>query len=164
MPAPPVSQSSVGRLFESRGEMGPPASARETQRVSPIPKVVFIRPIVGRLEDLITACLTTFHPSADTFELNNEDGSLRAVPQLDPPPLLAIDSQVGNQGEAPLPPMGLVPGNSGTLLGEDPGPPLLLQWSEGTNTEPHGAQNSAENPDSLGWKRSYAPFVSADGT
>ena len=27
-----------------------------------------------------------------------------------------------------------------------------------------GAQNSAETPDSLGWKRSYALFVSADGT
>ena len=79
-------QSSVGRLFESRGEMGPPACARETQRVPPIPRVVFARPIVGRLEDLTTACLTTFHHSAaDTFELNNEDGSLRAVPQLDPP-------------------------------------------------------------------------------
>ena len=75
-----MSQSSVGQLFESRGEMGPPACARETQRVSPIPKVVFVRPIVGRLEDLTTACLTTFHHSADTFELNNEDGSLHAVP------------------------------------------------------------------------------------
>ena len=80
-----MSQSSVGRSFESRGETGPPACTRETQRVSPIPKVVFVRPIVGRLEDLTTACLTTFHPSADAFELNNEDVSLRAVPQLDPP-------------------------------------------------------------------------------
>ena len=85
MPAPPVSQSSVGQVFESRGERGPPACARETQRVSPIPRVVFVRPIVGRLEDLTTACLTSFHHSADTFGLNNDDGSLRAVPQLDPP-------------------------------------------------------------------------------
>ena len=30
--------------------------------------------------------------------------------------------------------------------------------------EPLGDQSSAENPDSLGWKRSYAPFVSTDGT
>ena len=85
LPAPPVLQSSVGRLFESRGETGPPACARETQRVSPSPRVVFVRPIVGHLEDLTTVCLTSFHHSADTFGLNNEDGSLRAVPQLDPP-------------------------------------------------------------------------------
>ena len=78
-------QPSVGRFFGSRGETGPPACARETQRVSPIPRVVFVRPVVGRLEDLTTACLTNFHHSADTFTLNNEDGSLRAVPQLDPP-------------------------------------------------------------------------------
>ena len=78
-------QSPVCQLFEARGKTGSPACARETQRVPPIPRVVFVRPIVGRLEDLTTACLTTFHRSADTFELNNEDGSLRAVPQLDPP-------------------------------------------------------------------------------
>ena len=75
----------MSQSFESLGEMGQPACARETQRVSPIPRVDFVRPIVGRLEDLTTACLTTFHHSADTFALNNEDGSLRAVPQLDPP-------------------------------------------------------------------------------
>ena len=60
--------------------------------------------------------------------------------------------------------MGLVSGISGTLFGEEPGPPLLLQWQEGTHTGALGVQNSAENPDSLGWKRSYAPFASADGT
>ena len=60
--------------------------------------------------------------------------------------------------------MGLALGNPGTLVGEEPGPPLLLQWQEGTHTETLGDQNSAENPDSLGWKRSYAPFVSTDGT
>ena len=60
--------------------------------------------------------------------------------------------------------MGLTVGNSGTFTGEEPGPPLLLQWQEGTHMEPLGDQNSAENPDSLGWKRSYAPFVSADET
>ena len=100
-PTPPVSQSPLGQIFESREETGSPACARKTQRVPPIPRVVFVRPIVGRLEDLTTACLTSFHHSADTFELNNEDGSLRAVPQLDPPPLLAIEYQPGNQGEGP---------------------------------------------------------------
>ena len=85
LPIPPVSQSPVGQSFESLGETGPPACARETQRVPPIRRVVFVRPIVGRLEDLTTACLTTFNHSADTFELNNEDGSLRAVPHLYPP-------------------------------------------------------------------------------
>ena len=143
-------QSSVGRLFESRGEMGPLACARETQRVPPIPRVVFVRPIVGRLEDLTTACLTTFHHSADTFVLKNEDGSLRAVPQLDPPPsLLAIECRQGNEERVP-PPMGLVPRSPGTSFGEEPGPPLLLQWQEGTHTGTLGDPNSAENPDSLG--------------
>ena len=60
--------------------------------------------------------------------------------------------------------MGLTLGNSGTTFGEEPGPPLLLQWQEGTHTGPLGDQSSAENPDSLGWKRSYALFVSTDGT
>ena len=60
--------------------------------------------------------------------------------------------------------MELTVGNSGTLFGEEPGPPLLLQWPEGTHSETLGDQNSAENPGSLGWKRSYAPFVSMDGT
>ena len=60
--------------------------------------------------------------------------------------------------------MGLTVGNSGTLFWEEPGPPLLLQWQEGIHTGPLGDQNSAENPDSLGWKRSYAPFILTDGT
>ena len=60
--------------------------------------------------------------------------------------------------------MRLALGNPGTLFGEEPGPPLLLQGQEGTHPELLGDQNSAENPDSLGWKRSYAPFASADGT
>ena len=62
------------------------------------------------------------------------------------------------------PPMGLGPGISDTSIGNEPGPPLQLQWSEGIQTEFLGVQNTAENPDSLGWKRSYAPFASADGT
>ena len=41
---------------------------------------------------------------------------------------------------------------------------LLLHWPERIQAEVLGAQNAAETPDSLGWKRSYAPFVSADGT
>ena len=60
--------------------------------------------------------------------------------------------------------MGLAVGNLCTFCGEEPGPPLLLQWQEGTHTGTIGDPNSAENPDSLGWKRSYAPFVSTDGT
>ena len=62
------------------------------------------------------------------------------------------------------PPMGLVSGIPSIPFGNEAGPPLQLQWSEGIQTEFLGAQNSAENPDSLGWKRSYAPFASADGT
>ena len=62
------------------------------------------------------------------------------------------------------PPIGLGSEILGIPFGNEPGLPLQLQWSEGIQTEFPGAQNSAENPDSLGWKRSYAPFVSADGT
>ena len=85
-----------------------------------------MRPIVGRLEDLTTACLTTFHHSADTFALKNEDGSLPAVPQLDPPPYsqLSIDREM----EKGYPPMGLVPGNLRHTLGEGARTPLLLRW------------------------------------
>ena len=60
--------------------------------------------------------------------------------------------------------MGLVSGLSGTLFGEEPGPHLILEWQEGTQTGALGVQNSTENLDLLGWKRSYAPFASADGT
>ena len=117
---------------------------------------------MGRLEDSTTACLTTFHHSADTFKLNNEDGSLCAVPQLDPPPLLAIEYQPGNKEKDP--PYGVGCWKFSHTFRGGARTPLLLQWQEGTHTEPLGNQNSSENPDSLGLKRSYAPFVSADGT
>ena len=60
--------------------------------------------------------------------------------------------------------MGSLLGNSGFLLGEPPETPLLLQWQERIQTEVLGSQHPTENPDSLGGKRFYAPFVSADGT
>ena len=108
--APPVSQLLVGQSFESPGETGPPACAHETQRVSPVSRVVFVRPIVGRLEDLTTARLTTFHHSADTFALNNEDGLLLAAPQVDPPfPYLQLS--IGQEGRNGYPPYGVGFGN-----------------------------------------------------
>ena len=63
-----------------------------------------------------------------------------------------------------IPPYGFGPGNPSHILWGRTRPPLILQWEGRTQTEALGVQNSAENPDSLGWKISYAPFVSADGT
>ena len=81
--------------------MGPLACAHKTQRDPLVSKVVFVRSIVGRLEDLTIACLTTFHHSADTFALNNEDGLLLAAPPVDPPALLAIKYRPGGQEGVP---------------------------------------------------------------
>ena len=102
VPTPLISHPSLGQLFGSLGDTGSPACAHETQRLSPIPRVVFVRPIVGRLEDLTTARLTTFHHSAaDILALNNEDGFLLAAPQVDPPALLAIEYRPGGQEGIP---------------------------------------------------------------
>ena len=49
--------------------------------------MVFVRPIVGRLEDLTSTCVSTFHHAADTFGLNNDDVSAPAVPLQDPLPV-----------------------------------------------------------------------------
>ena len=88
----------LGQLSGSLGETGPPACAYKPQQDPPVPKVVFVRPIVGRLEDLTTVRLTNFHHSADTFALNNEDGFLHAALQVDPSPaLLAIEYLPGSQ-------------------------------------------------------------------
>ena len=80
-----------------------------------------------------------------------------------PPPVVSIEYREREEERLP-PPRGSMLGKSGLLLGESSETPLLLQWQEGIQPESLGTQFSAENPNSLGGKRSYAPFVSADGT
>ena len=128
---PPISHPSLGQSCGSLGETGPPASTPETQRVSPIPRVVFVRPIVGRLEDLTTARLTTFHHSADTFALNNEDGFSLAAPQVEPP-LPYLQSSIDRKVRKGYSPMGSVPGISGTSIGSEPGPPCSYNGRKGS--------------------------------
>ena len=76
-------------------------SVREIQQVTPVPRMVFVRPAVGRLEDLTSTCVSTLHHAADTFVLNNDDVSSFAVPPVEPP-LLAIEYQ--QPAEEGLPP------------------------------------------------------------
>ena len=159
---PSVSRLSWDQSREFLGKSSSPACAREAQRVSPLPRVVFVRPIGGRLDDLTHECLTTFGHSADAFVLSADTVPSFAVPPVDPP-LLSIEYRNGAEERVP-PPMGSMLGNSGLLLGESSETPLLLEWQEGIQSESLGTQFSAENPNSLGGKRSYAPFVSADGT
>ena len=100
MSQPPLRQSSPPpRLcplwsgpLDSSGEDKPKSCARETQQVPPLPRMVFVCPIVGRLEDLTSTCVSTFHHAADTFGLNTNDVSSFAVPPVEPP-LLAIEYQ-----------------------------------------------------------------------
>ena len=107
----------MGQSFESRGETGSSACAHEIQRVSLTPKVVFVRPIVGRLEDLTNACLTSFQHSADTIALNNETGLLLAAPQVDPPlATLAIEYRPMGQELVPPPPHGVGSGGPRHIL------------------------------------------------
>ena len=78
-------------------------SVREPQQVTPVPKMVFVRPIVGRLEDLTSTCASTFHHAAHTFGLNNDDESLPAVPLVNTPSLLAMEyRQRAEEGCTPL--------------------------------------------------------------
>ena len=124
-----------GQSFESRVEMEPSACAHETQRVPPIPRVVFVRPIVGRLEDLTTACLTTFNHSADTFVLNNEDGSLLAVPQLDPPhPCLHVTTDRESGKGTPL--LGWFWESQAHTLGRSQDPPYSYNGKKGPKRGP----------------------------
>ena len=78
------------------------------------------------------------------------------------PSFLAIEYR--DRAEEGLPPYTVSAGGLRIILWGGTSTPLLLQWPERIQTEVLGAQNSAENPESLGWKRSYAPFVSTDGT
>ena len=64
--------------------------------------MVLVHPIVGRLEDLTSTCVSTFHHVADLFVLNNDDVSFFAVPLVDPP-LLAIEYR--QRAEEELPPL-----------------------------------------------------------
>ena len=99
----PVSRPSLSQLSECLAEEESPACTCETQQVSPVPKVVFVRPFIGRLEDLTTTCITTFHHSADNFVLtNNYIPSFDAAP-VDPPCILEYHQRVEERVPPPVP-------------------------------------------------------------
>ena len=97
-----------------------------------MPKTVFVRPIVGRLEDLTTMRLTSCHHSADTFAMNNEDDLLLAAPQVDPPALIAIEYRPGSQeGYTPL--RGWCRKSQTYLLGMKQDPPTITMVGRDPN-------------------------------
>ena len=130
----PISHPFLVQSSGFRGETGPPACAHETQQVSPIPRVVFVCPIVGRLEDLTTARLTTFHHSADTLSLNNEDDFLLAAPQLDPSPYL--QSSIDRGVRKGYPPYGVGFGNLRHILWGGTRNPYSYNGRKGSKQNP----------------------------
>ena len=84
-PLPSVSQLSWDQSRKPLGESSSIACAHDAQRVFPLPRVVFVRPIGRRLEDLTHECLTTFGHSADAFVLSADTVPSFAVPSVDPP-------------------------------------------------------------------------------
>ena len=83
--SPPELRSSLSGSLGSPGEEKSQSCIHETQQVPSVPRIVFVRPIVGRLEDLTSTCISTFHHTADTFVLNNDEVSSPALPLVEPP-------------------------------------------------------------------------------
>ena len=75
---------------------------REAQQVPSVPRMDFLRPIVGRLEDLTSTCVSNSHHLVDTFGLNNDDVSSPAVPLVDPPFVGNGTSAAGRRSVTPL--------------------------------------------------------------
>ena len=140
--------------MELPGEEELPACVHETHQVPQVPKVVFVCSIVGRLKDLTTTCISTFHNAADTFVLNNDDVLYFALPPVEPLSLCWQMNISNGQGKVyPRPPLHCPFWRPQHYFLGGTSTPLLLQWPEKIQTEVLGAQNSAETPDSLGWKR-----------
>ena len=136
-PIPSVSQLSWGQSRESRGDFSSPACAHEAQRVSPLPRVVFVRPIGGRLEDLTHECLTTFGHSADAFVLSTDTVPSFAVPPVDPPH--CFPSNIGRGRKNGYPPLwGPYWGTRGFYWASRQKPPCFCNGKEGSNRNPSG--------------------------
>ena len=96
---------------------------REAQQVPSVPRMGFFLPIGGRLEDLTSTCVSTFHHAADTFVLNNDDVSSFAVPLVDPPVGNRV-SAAGRGRVTPLPTLSVLE-TSALSFGEGPAPPIV---------------------------------------
>ena len=111
-----MSQLSWDQPRKALGESSSPACAHEAQRVSPLPRAVFVRPIGGRLEELTHECLTTFGHSADALVLSVDTVPSFAVPSVDSPPVLSIEYRDRVEERVP-PPYGVHVGELGVFIG-----------------------------------------------